>query len=171
MENWPGRFSVFLLLASRLYVSQQGEAKWPCGAVFPISALPIETRPVFCCQRAALTPSECFVVAFTFDIDHSHESKPCFFMQRGIMKTGGRERAGISSGGVSLEECSWWSAGESDECVSELRVPRGVGRIRPAVALGSLCLSLSLIANLFWERKRRTDAPSKMLYFPFLLVY
>lgn len=46
--------------------------------------------------------------------------------------------------------------GESDECVSELRVPQGAGRIRPAVALGSLFLSLPLflLANMFRERER-----------------
>ncbi len=145
MENWPGRFSVFLLLASRLYVSQQGEAKWPCGAVFPISALPIETRPVFCCQRAALTPSECFVVAFTFDIDHSHESKPCFFMQRGIMKTGGREGESwdliwrCELRGVLMMKCGreWWMH-------VRIKSASGSGADQTGRGLG-LSLSLSLL--------------------------
>lgn len=58
MENRPGRFSVFLLLADRLYVSQQGEAKWPCGAFFPSLLYPLRHTSSFLCQRPALTRQE-----------------------------------------------------------------------------------------------------------------
>lgn len=145
MENWPGRFSVFLLLASRLYVSQQGETKWPCGAVFPISALPIETHVQFSVVREQLwhPPSVLLLLSRLTLIILMKASHVSLCRGESWRREEGRERAGISSGGVSLEECSWWSAGESDECVPELRVPRGAGWIRPAVALGSLCLSLS----------------------------
>lgn len=168
MENRPGRFSVFLLLADRLYVSQQGEARWPCGAFFPISALPIETRPVFCVRDQLWHVKSfcwCFLHLTLLILKKTSHVSLC-----GAGR--GREREcwdliwRCELRGVLMMKCGreWWM------CV-RIKSASGSWADQTGRGLGlslSLSSSLSLLANLFRERKRRTDAPSKMLYFPFI---
>lgn len=137
---------------------------------FPSLPYPLRHTSSFLCQRPALTRQEFLLMLLHLTLlilkKASHVS----------LCGAGRGREGecwdliwrCELRGVLMMKCGreWWM------CV-RIKSASGSWADQTGRGLGlslslSLPLSLSLLANMFREGKRRTDAPSKMLYFPFI---